>query len=147
MKKILYLAGYISTKAPLTIEWRIEAEHKLRDKFEVLSPLRHKMDLSTSTDGGMTVATRTSKDIIFRDYSDIMTSDIVLFHLENFGESRPLIGTLMELAWCWQLKKPTVGICYKDNAIYYNHPFIVEAIGHYFLTENEAIDFLNNYWC
>ena len=45
----------------------------------------------------------TARDIILRDYNDVLAADIVLVNLNTFGCPRPLLGTIFELAWVWQL--------------------------------------------
>jgi nucleoside 2-deoxyribosyltransferase len=142
-RKIVYLAGLISTDYPESLIWRVEVTPMLEaHEFDVLSPMRGKENLVLqSPDGGITDPNLTSKDIILRDYHDVVSSDIILMHLENFGSPRPLLGTICELAWAWEMKKPIVAIAHSDNKLMRSHPFVKEAVSHYCSTVSEAIDF------
>ena len=143
MKKI-YLAGLIATDYPESLEWRERAEDKLLH-FDVLSPMRGKANLQDeSGDGGITSFTATSKDIILRDYNDVLAADILLVNLNTFGCPRPLLGTIFELAWVWQLRKRCIAICDKGNYLMHEHPFLKETISHYFETLEAACRFIRD---
>jgi len=147
----VYLAGLISTHKPESLAWRKQAEAALREHgFEVLSPLRGKEALaSESKDGGITTSGSTSRDIILRDYRDIVRSDAILMHLSAFGSERPLIGTMFELAWAWMLDKPVVAVVPEGDPQEYllrNHPFVVQSVAHYCATVEEAVDFIVRYY-
>lgn len=147
-RKTIYLAGLISTDYPESLLWRIEVTPVLEaHEFDVLSPMRGKEKLILqSPDGGITDPNLTSKDIILRDYHDVVSSDVILMHLENFGSPRPLLGTICELAWAWEMKKPIVAITHPDNKLMLNHPFVKEAVSHYFNTTEEAIEFVAHHF-
>lgn len=141
--KTIYLAGLISTDYPESLRWRERVEPVLSTCFYVLSPMRGKKDLEqTSKDGGLNDPNFNSKDIILRDYSDVRAADLVLVHLDTFGSLRPLIGTVAELAWTWQMQKPVIAIASPDNNLMRNHPFIKEMIAHYLESEKGAVNFL-----
>ena len=143
---IVYLAGFISTEHPESLTWRDEAAFRLVEGWglDVLSPIRGK-ELSTSKDGGLTTSGQTSKSIILRDYNDIQQADMLLVNLNLWGSTRPLVGTLMELAWAWEMKMPVVAICSKDDRLMRDHPFIQECVSHYCETVEEAIEFTGRY--
>jgi nucleoside 2-deoxyribosyltransferase len=111
----------------------------------VLSPLRGK-DMTKSKDGGLSTPDQGSKSIIIRDYNDIKRADVMLVNLNLWGSTRPLVGTLMELAWAWQMQMPVVAVCAKDDVLMRNHPFINECISHYCETMAEAIEFIGRYY-
>jgi nucleoside 2-deoxyribosyltransferase len=152
----VYLAGLISTDHPESLAWRTRAEATLIEAgFPVRSPMRGKEKLSeVSPDGGVTNPALTSSDIILRDYNDILSCDILLTHLSLFGSLRPMIGTLFELGWAWQMRKPVIGISPSSLELFEkqqfklmrSHPFVTQAISHYFETEDEAVDFIINQW-
>jgi len=146
--KTVYLAGLISTEKPASIQWRVEAEFALIGKgFHILSPMRGKENLkATSADGGISTTGNTSRDIILRDYNDIVKSDILLVCLDNFGSERPMVGTLFELAWAWLMNKPVVAFCAASNYLMRNHPFVIQAVAHYFETMPEAVRFVADYY-
>lgn len=147
MKPRVYLAGLISTEFTKSLEWRVDAEFMLRDSFHVLSPMRGKQDLvSVSKDGGLTDPQLTSADIILRDFNDILRADVLLAHLDDFGSPRPLIGTLIELGWAWEHRKPVLAIADTSNMLMRSHPFIVQAITHYTKSLDEAVDVLRRHY-
>jgi len=143
---IVYLAGLISTTHPESLAWRDEAAFRLVENcgLDVLSPVRGK-DMATSTDGGLSTPEQTNKSIILRDYNDIQQADILLVNLNLWGSSRPLVGTLMELAWAWEMKMPVVAVCSKGDRLMRDHPFVQECVSHYCETVEEAIDFIGRY--
>lgn len=141
-KKTVYLAGFISTEHPESLQWRKDVTPELMKYFKVLDPLRAKENLSKqSWDGGVTDPTLTSKDIILRDYNDVKNSDFILMNLENYGSTRPLIGTIVEMGWAWAMQKPIIGVVSEENKLMRTHPFVVEAISHYFPTMSLALLF------
>lgn len=147
--KTVYLAGQITTNNPASLEWREEAEAALRGQAHVVSPLRGKESLrAESPDGGIT-SSRTdssSKAVILRDFHDVESADVILADLTQYDPTRPLVGTYMELAWAWYLKKPVVVIAAEDDYLARKHPFIVESVAAYFPTLDEAVACLRRYW-
>ncbi len=63
--------------------------------------------------------------IIHGDYMSVQKADIVVANMNTFGGSRPMTGTLWELAWTWQMKKPFILIT--DDKNYIHHPFTGQA--------------------
>jgi nucleoside 2-deoxyribosyltransferase len=146
MKPVVYLAGLISTAVPESLQWRIDAETTLENAgFEVLSPMRGKDPARLAKDG-LVDPCLTSSDIVQRDYQDIARSTVVLAHLETFEGTRPLLGTIAELAWCWQLRIPVVGMVARENDYILNHPFTKEFVSHFFHDEDDAVDFIIDYY-
>ena len=143
----VYLAGLISTDHPESLEWREEAAFRLVEGWglDVLSPVRGK-DMDKSKDGGLSTPDQGSKAIILRDYNDIRQASLMLVNLNLWCSTRPLVGTLMELAWAWQMKMPVVAVCDKNDALMRNHPFIKECVSHYCETMEEAIEFVGRYY-
>lgn len=147
--KTVYLAGLISTEKPESLYWRkdIELIYKDSSYLKILSPMRGKDNLKIeSSDGGITTSVCTSKDIINRDHQDVLNSDIILAYLEDFGSTRPLLGTIVELGWAYAYNIPVIAVCNKDNYLMHNHPFVKEIVSHYFETIVEAINFISHYY-
>lgn len=145
--KTVYLAGLISTEKPESLHWRIEAEEHLREHAVVLSPMRGKENLvKTSKDGGITDPSLTKTDVTIRDYHDIRKADVILAHLESFGSTRPLIGTIAELAWAWDHKIPVVAVAREGNILMRTHPFINTFVSHYVEHIDEGVDILVRHW-
>jgi len=140
MKHYIYLAGPITglTYRGAT-DWRTYAAQLLdSEKIECLSPLRGKDFLlnagvlhSGSYDGVLT----TGKAITRRDYFDCTRATAVLVNL--LGTERVSIGTVMELAWCYQAEIPTIVIMEKNNL--HNHVMINESSTYIVETLEEAI--------
>ncbi|MHC4332493.1 MAG: nucleoside 2-deoxyribosyltransferase [Planctomycetota bacterium] len=147
MKRIVYLAGLISTVYPESLEWRKRLTPLLQDAgFEVRNPLFGKQNLDKeTTDGGITSTTATAKDITQRDRRDVRECHVMLTHLELFGSKRPLLGTIAELAWCYDQRTPVVAIAKEDNYLVRNHPFMTEFVSHFVKDEGEAVEFLRRY--
>ena len=144
----VYLAGFISTEYPESIEWRLRVAPILEAAgFVVLTPMKGKQKLNEETkDGGITTTITTSKSIILRDRMDVRNAKVILAHLENFGSPRPLLGTISELAWAWDQRTPVIGIAKAENYLMRQHPFLIEFISHYEETEDAAIAFLKRYY-
>lgn len=144
----VYLAGLISTEFLASLEWRKLVTPVLREQgFDVLDPLRGKEDLSyASMDGGLNHKDLTPSDIVLRDYNDVKNSDIILMNLNTFGSTRPLLGTIAELAWAWYLRIPVVAVASSDDKLMRNHPFVKEFVAHYCVDlfgEEGALEFIN----
>lgn len=143
----IYLAGLINSNVLESLQWRIDAEIQLNDVFKIISPLRGKLDLAKITnDGGLNTTFTTHNDITLRDFNDIKQSDILLAHLELWNSSRSLLGTIAEMAWFWEWKKPIIAICKEDNTYMRTHPFVVSFVTHFLPSVDEAIDFLRLYY-
>jgi nucleoside 2-deoxyribosyltransferase len=149
MKKLeVYLAGLISTDFPLSLEWRPIAAAQLEAAgFAVRSPLAGKGNLKcVTTDGGITSTVTSNRSITLRDYRDVSECDIILAHLGLFLSKRPLVGTIAELAWAWQLRKPVIAVAADDDYLMRKHPFISEFVSQYVSTESEACEFITDYY-
>lgn len=139
-KRIVYLAGLMSTEYPESLKWR-DAEAPILEKlgFEVRTPLVGHKNLSReSPDGGITSTVTTTKQVILRDHRDVCEADVILAHLDNFGSPRPLTGTIAELAWAWRDRKIVLGVAAKNNYLMRNHPFIQEFVSIYCETLGQA---------
>jgi nucleoside 2-deoxyribosyltransferase len=147
--KTCYLAGLISTQFTASLQWRVDAEHLLGESCRVLSPMRGKQDLAKhSTDGGVTDPHLTGADIILRDYHDVLQSDVILVNLNDFGSPRPLLGTIMELAFAWEHRIPVVAIASENNTLMRTHPFVSQAVSHYVPSLDAAVNLLvQHYLC
>jgi nucleoside 2-deoxyribosyltransferase len=63
--------------------------------------------------------------LVDRDLKCVQEADLIIANLDTFGETRPLIGTIYELAWAWSMEKPVIVISKEDNYKY--HSFIVDT--------------------
>jgi hypothetical protein len=122
----IYLAGMIiGTKLKECTDWRI----KVRNHYNAmgwpicfLDPLNGK-ELNTITPDGLKSCVP-PKALVSRDYMSVKEADVIVANLNSFGDSRPGIGTLSEIAWAWTMKKPVILIT--GDFKYAEHPFIKE---------------------
>jgi hypothetical protein len=125
---VVYLAGYINGKVlNECISWR----KKIVDHYEnwkgkedypivFLDPLNSKQYEDISEDGTTAIGIDPNA-IVHRDYICVMRSDLIIANMDLFGENRIPLGTISEIAWAWDHKKPIVII--SSNEMYHKHPF------------------------
>jgi nucleoside 2-deoxyribosyltransferase len=136
--KSVYAAGPI-TGLSFTgaTDWRNTLQVLLKDKVQVLSPLRSKDYLKDEKvigdsyeqekiDSPLTHVLSSSRGITTRDRNDVMNSDIILVNL--LGATKVSIGTVMEIAWADMLRKPVVLIMEKNGNVH-DHAMIRECVG------------------
>lgn len=148
MKRIVYLAGLISTDYPESLDWRDRVTLVLEAAgFDVRNPLAGKGNLKCATsDGGITTTVTSNKSIVLRDRRDVRESDVILAHLSTFGSPRPLVGTIVELGWAWEDQTPIVAVAAADDYLMRKHPFISEFVTQYWADLDEAVDFIIRYY-
>ena len=121
----IYLAGYISgKKLNECLEWRKKIrEHYLMKSWNdiiFLDPLNGKKFEEIDEEGLKSNIPQTA--FVPRDHKCVKDSDLIIVNLETFGESRPVTGTIFELAWAWMYRIPVITISTDKN--YTEHPFI-----------------------
>ena len=124
----IYLAGFIhGAKIEQCIAWRKRIrEHydnwKGKERYPVcwLDPLNGK-DLASITKDGLH-SSCPPQAIVHRDYSSVMQADLIVANMDMFGENRVPIGTISELAWAWDHRKPIILIANEKQFI--EHPFL-----------------------
>lgn len=132
--KTVYLAGPITGLTySETINWREIATKEFKFcGIDAYSPMRNKgyLDNGKPIDP---VQTRdlskilsTNKAIVSRDYNDVSNSDCLLVNL--LGATKVTIGTVAEMAWAHQLRKPIVCTIEQDGTNIHEHAFIQEFI-------------------
>src|SRR5271165_6398304 len=139
-KHYIYLAGPITGLTYSDAQdWRDELTVKLNsEKIECLSPLRGKdylLDAGVLHSGSYDGVLTTGKAITRRDYFDCTRATAVLVNL--LGTERVSIGTVMELAWCYQAAIPTIVMMEKNNL--HNHVMINESSTYIVETLEEAV--------
>jgi nucleoside 2-deoxyribosyltransferase len=138
----VYLAGPITG---LTHEgadqWREKISTTLEENgVTPLSPLRAEKFLKsygileTSYIGATPMVT--DRGMVTRDFWDVSRSDAVIVNL--LGASRVSIGTMFEMAWCLQLRKPTICVI-EAQGNPHEHSFVREAIDYRVETLEEAV--------
>jgi nucleoside 2-deoxyribosyltransferase len=126
-KKSIYLAGNISSDIE-TYKWREKATQLLEAQYTILNPAANKFNKmlikqhKTDLEEFKKDAIKKSQGIlIVKDYQLVVRADIILVNLQIITPDKPMIGTMFELAWAWQLKKPVIAIV--DEGWYSKHPF------------------------
>ncbi len=137
----IYLAGPITgTTFDDSSRWRHEVSKSLDGTtIKTLSPLRGKEYLkkegilhSGTYDGTLTSA----KGIMRRDFFDCTRSSVVIVNL--LGSKKVSIGTVMELAWCYQKSIPTVVIMEPGNL--HNHIMLNDSMTYQVNSLEKAIE-------
>jgi len=101
------IVGYRKEKYPIT--W--------------LDPLNGQ-EIGTITSKGLK-SNIPGKAFVHRDFNCVKMADLLIANLDTFGDTRPLTGSIYELAWGWYFKTPTIIITTEQN--YKEHPFIVDT--------------------
>lgn len=140
MKHYVYLAGPIAGLSyGAATDWRGLVSSDLNsDKVECLSPMRGKAFLKEtqvlSAGGYQHNAMSTDKGINRRDFFDCTRADCVLINF--LGAQKVSIGTVMEVAWAFQARKPVV--CVMEPGNVHEHCMINDCITYKVGTLEEA---------
>ena len=152
----IYLAGYINNNVmEECIQWRkLIKDHynnwKGNEKYPIIffDPLNSKEYEKIKGDGCEADGIP-AHAIIQRDYQCVIKSDLIIVHLDTFGQSRHPIGSYCELAWAYEHKIPIVII--SSDPTYKKHPFtsymaswIVESAEE--LIEKKVINYFYKGW-
>jgi len=124
-----YLAGYMQgTVIEQCAAWR----KKIRKHYEnwkgsgkpypvsFLDPMNGENWAEISPDG--LKGELPAHTVIHKDYRVVEICDLIIANMDTFGQDRPLLGTICELAWGWQMHKPIIMITTEDK--YRLHPFL-----------------------
>lgn len=79
-----------------------------------------------------------SKVILEKDYMAINKCDLFIANMDSFGVTRPLIGTIMEIAFAYTWHKPIIMIT--TDALYKNHSFVSNMVSWYFESVEDMLD-------
>ena len=150
MYKTVYLSGPIAGQSfGDATDWRIEVHRMLSPQIDTLSPMRGKdyLDVEATIDPDKTGSgaydgfpLSTQRGIFTRDYNDVVESDAVLVNLQ--GSKQVSIGTMFEIAWGWEHRKPIVLI--QDDDGVHDHPFVREASSFIVASLDDAVYILRN---
>lgn len=149
MQPSVYLAGPISGLSyGGCTNWRDHATKVLaRRNIRGWSPMRAKdalKELATISGHGNEYAHMgpfaTARGVMTRDYFDCTRTDVCIV---NFCEAQTIsIGTVMEIAWCYQARTPVILACPKGTTQHalHDHMMVNEAIGFHVETLDEALN-------
>ena len=120
----IYMAGHMSMlKLEESIGWRKEIRNhyvmKAWNDLVFLDPYNGKCLSSISGDG--LTSDVPSEAIFDRDYNCVKSADLIIANMNTFGSERVPFGTISEVAWAWQMKKPIIMITQEPQ--YKDHPF------------------------
>ena len=149
MKKV-YLAGPI-TEDPKTHQWRREVRKALSEKFIIDDPCASKFDRETlkEADGDAVkihelVDQHQSEILLPKSYQSVLACDIILINFSIEPTDRPIIGTVMEIAWAWALHKTIIAI---DGRGYYTrHPMIKGTVNAWAKNLEEALEIIAEFF-
>lgn len=126
-----YLSGPI---AGLTydqvVSWRELLRTKVDSSINLISPMRGKQHLSDVEIFHQVIADNKSghnvmdngKAIFSRDYFDVQNCDVLLFNA--LGATEKSIGSICEVAWAFQMRKPIVFAIDNNKDNPHNHDFL-----------------------
>lgn len=151
----IYLAGGISNN-PATYEWREKFRELAGEKCPhmiILDPtlnnFNQKMRKNKNAGVGFVKdAVRKSQKLLrAKDYQLIRISSIMVVNLEIVDENKPLIGTVMELAWARDIFYiPVIAIVGKNPNIYGIHPWIDECCSAKVESVDDAVKILDEFF-
>jgi hypothetical protein len=140
----IYLCGYIGGPQVIDkcIKWRQDIVERYNDykgqRYPIvwLDPLNGK-DFDFMDKHGLK-SNVPSHAIIHRDYQCVVRADLIIANLDTFGEERPLIGSIFELAWAWEHHIPIILIT--DEVMYKEHPFMDYIASHIVSSVKDLLD-------
>jgi len=140
MRPRIYLSGPMKGLEYGKAEgWRLYAAERLKDAFEVLTPMRGEEGLKrrgTIQDVMPENLFGTDQGITVRDRNDILRSDVLLVNLK--GATEVSVGTVAEIFWADILRKPIILVMEPGNV--HNHPLIRSVAGFIERDLDKAID-------
>jgi len=148
----IYLAGQICEDKGSHV-WREGATEILEAMgFGVINPAANHFNRElmgrTENNGEefLRLAIEQSQGILIdKDHALVKKSDIVLVNLQTFPSFKPMVGTLFELAWCYDDKRPVIGIT--DDGPYSRHPFIQRTLSGKAASVLEACRLIERLYC
>ena len=142
----VYLSGFINGNViDKCTDWRKKIRSHYdhwkggTEKYPIdwIDPLNGEKKEDISADG-MVLKDIPPNALVHRDYYSVKISDLIVANMDTFGELRPPIGTISELAWAWELRKPIIIIA--DNYQYANHPFMLSFASFFVKSVDELLE-------
>jgi len=138
----IYLVGYISNGKKNNKHGIIEKCQEWRNWFKIMRPGYRWIDpmegetLDAIKDSGLS-SDYPCGSLVARDYNSVKNADIILVNTDTFGQDRPLIGSIFEMAWAYEFHKPIIMI--SSDEYYVKHPFIKSICSCIVDTREEAL--------
>ncbi len=150
MRQKVYLSGPMAglTQQEAT-DWREKVAHALRRaSITPLSPMRDltyrskdsRISASNDVDDGVRSfdpAMTTDRGINTRDYNDTITSDLIFIYL--LGAKKVSIGTVIEIAWAYERRIPTVVVMENEGNLH-DHAMLRDMISYRVDTLDRGIE-------
>lgn len=148
--KRVYLVGPI-TEDPRTHQWRKEAIKKLGDKFECDDPCASKFDRDTlkESDGDPQkihelVDKHQSEILLPKSFQSVEKCDIILANFAIEPIDRPIIGSLMEIAWGYTMHKSIIAV--RGAGYISRHPMILGCVHAWGNDLDEAMEIIKEFY-
>jgi nucleoside 2-deoxyribosyltransferase len=146
----VYLVGVIS-EDPKSHEWRREAKRLLRDKFVVNDPTSSRFDRETLKEAEgdadkmhKLVSEHQAEILLPKSLQSVQNCDIVLINLDLQAKDRPMVGSIMELAWAFMLHKTVIAI--KGGSYYSYHPMVQGCVHAWAKSVAEAAEIIREFF-
>lgn len=153
-KHYIYLAGNIS-EDNRTYEWRERFTELMSDepKVIVVDPCKNKFNqaMKNAAESGMAFTReakkRSQRILRSKDYQMVKISSVIVVNLELNSKEKPMIGTMMELAWARDIfYVPVIAITGGVENIYTTHPWVDECCSAKVNTVEEAVDTIKTFF-
>lgn len=154
--RVIYLAGQISVMAPETYYWRERFTSRLAEdkRFSIINPCGNKFNENSlkkqEIDSHFKLYKANNIELIVpKDRASVKRSDICVVNMIQYDETKPLLGTIFELAWYFDSpEKIVIGIT--DDApvgssILSGHPFIKATVHTWVSEVYEAADLVQTF--
>lgn len=147
-RNYVYLAGNINEDIR-TYEWRDKFTELVKDedRIVVVNPCKNQFNQSliNSATNGLDFtrnAVKKSQRILrAKDFQLVKMCNIVVVNLYLVSKQKPMVGTIMELAWSRDIfYTPVIGITNGEENIYTMHPWIDECCSAKVETIEEAAE-------
>ena len=150
VKRVVYLVGVISEDSA-THQWRKEAAKKLGENFIVDDPTSSKFDKETLKEAAGDadkihdlVDVHQSEILLPKSFQSVQKADIILANLSIEAKDRPMVGSIMEIAWAYSTHKTVIAI--KGTSYYSRHPMIKGSVHAWAESLDEAIGILKEFY-
>jgi hypothetical protein len=153
-RHFVYLAGSISNDSR-TYEWRERFTELTKGEpgLVVVDPSTNNFNtgLRGYKKGGKVFtaeqAKRSQTLLRAKDFQMIKICSLMVVNIGLVSDKKPLIGTIMELAWSRDIFYiPVIGITEGKSNVYVHHPWVDECISYKVETIEEAIEVIKEFF-
>lgn len=156
----IYLAGNISDN-PETYLWRERFTQECEKRnlnLGILNPCGNTFNQGLRPDGekkgeiGLFERVRSTRGkgvLALKDFNMVKISTIIVANLAVVDADKPMIGTVVELTWAYDLKIPVIAIVdetFNWGKLYSRHPFMDRFISERVADEIEAVNIIEDFF-